>query len=85
MTKLTDTHFLMYYSKQSGGFVTTTPRLWAHANSHHFKNNKVPRTITIEKYLINNFGFKKANNSYAVLLYNFNSNIPANSKGQSFI
>lgn len=71
------THFLIYYVRESGSYIITTPRLWAKANLHHFPNNNDPRTHAIETYLIENYGFvESVENEETSVIYNFNIHIP---------
>lgn len=84
MAKKSKTHFLIFYVKESGSYVITTPRLWADTNPSHFKNNS-PRDVEIEKYLITNFGFTEIPpNNRTKVLHNFSVNIPVGKNGRSF-
>jgi formylglycine-generating enzyme required for sulfatase activity len=84
MAKDNRTHSIIYFSKTSGDYILSTPKLWAHANSHHFSGKKFPTVNAIEKYLKNNYGFKEATTEKTVMLYNFIINIPL-FKDKSFI
>jgi hypothetical protein len=79
MAKDYRTHSIIYFSKTSGDYVLSSPKLWAHANSHHFSENRVPTVELIEKYLVDNYGFKKEVTEKTVIIYNFSIEIPSNS------
>lgn len=83
MSKESRTHFLIYYVRETGSYITTTPRLWAHANNHHFATED-PRTKAIEEYLIENFQFESYLTDDTRVLYNFNIEIPIGVNGMSF-
>lgn len=83
MSKESRTHSLIYYVKESGSYITTTPRLWAHANSHHFRTQN-PRTKAIGEYLIENFRFKYHSTDDTFVIYNFDIKIPTGINGKSF-
>lgn len=75
MAKDNRTHSIIYFSKTSGDYVLSTPKLWAHANSHHFINSDIPTVEKIEKYLEKNYGFKKEITEKTVIIYNFSIDI----------
>ena len=70
MPKISRTHNLIYFVKESNAYITTTPRMWMHANPYHFTNAN-PRDSQIEKYLEKHFGFTRVENARAVVLHNF--------------
>ena len=83
MAKERRTHVLIYYVPHGRQYIITTPRLWMHANPHHF-NNADPKDNQIEDYLTENYGFRKEEHISPVVLYNLSTNIPP-SNGISFI
>jgi len=84
MAKENRTHSIIYFSKTSGDYILSTPKLWAHANSHHFSGNKVPTVDAIEKYLQDNYGFKTEFTEKTIISYNFSIDIPSKNN-KSFI
>ena len=74
-------HFLIYYKKGTGTFVVTEPLPWARENQQFFPNfnfqgRNYPRTNEIEKWLIENKGFKRVlKGGRVVLLQNLNLNL----------
>lgn len=77
MAKENKTHSIVYFSKVSGDYVLSSPKLWAHANSHHFEGEKFPTVNEIEKYLQDNYGFKTEITDKTVISYNFSIDIPS--------
>lgn len=66
-------HYLIYYKRGTGTFVVTEPLPWAKENqqyfsSFNFQGSNHPRTNEIEKWLIENKGFKKVLKSEKVVL-----------------
>lgn len=76
MAKENKTHSIIYFSKYSGDYVLSSPKLWAHSNAHHFPGNTVPTVEVIEKYLVENYGFKREITEKTVMIYNFAVDIP---------
>jgi hypothetical protein len=75
-------HFLIYYKKGTGTFVVTEPKPWARENQEHFPNynfqkKNEPTTENIEKYLMENFGFKieRFVNPNIIVLRNLDPNL----------
>jgi hypothetical protein len=74
-------HFMIYYAKSTGSYIVTEPKPWARNNKNYFKQydfiKKTPTTHEIEKYLIDNKGFKKVNTNdkKISLIQNLDSNI----------
>lgn len=84
MAKKSKTHFLIFYVKESGSYVITTPRLWAHEHPTHFESDN-PRDREIEKYLTEIFGFIEIPpNDKTKVLHHFDLNIRKGKNGSSF-
>lgn len=75
-------HFIIYYAKGTGTYVTTEPKPWARENQNLFPNfnfvdkDNSPNTHTIENLLIAQYGFKIVYQDKKVsLIQNVNPNL----------
>jgi hypothetical protein len=74
-----DKHFIIYYKQGTGTYVVTEPLPWSRENQQYFQNydfiNNHPNTVTVEQFLINNYGFVQNNYPNVTVLVNLNPNI----------
>jgi hypothetical protein len=73
-------HFMVYYQRGTGTFIVTEPRPWAKENRHVFLEynfiNQIPTTKSVERRLIEDYGFRKViENEDIVLLQSLNTNL----------
>jgi hypothetical protein len=73
-------HFMMYYKKGTGTYITTEPRPWARENQNLFPNfnfiDNSPTTNLIENFLINEYNFIRVYDDEDItLIQNTNPNL----------
>jgi hypothetical protein len=73
-------HFMVYYQRGTGTFIVTEPRPWAKENRHVFPVynfiNQIPTTNSVERRLIEDYGFRKViENEEIVLVQSLNTNL----------
>jgi hypothetical protein len=74
-------HYMIYYHRGTGTFVTTAPRAWARENQNRFLGRNFdddhPTSDEVEEYLVRNHGFTLVvhNEQLVTLVYNLNPNL----------